>query len=350
MPSLTDIFNTEAMRGSWDVIMKLSIVGTIVSTILSVLGLFSMISVVLRNASTIAYLSNRQFWDTVDETKSDASAKFKSASGLDKVMVVFWFLVPNLKGYSDAASAQFNLTDDDTTMSYILKAAIPSIATIVFSAMCFNGLLFQIYANFSDALLAGAQQLRDIDMAKSVNAFFSEGKDYTITLDADGSMFGGVQGKVAKSIYVDSIQRAGSLSSETKAIVGGRIETVIGGADFKKHFNDIASGMSGMQDYIKTKNETAGENTYAKYVKIKVTPGNRAGKTTMERIQGTTSIFIPATQVTGFNTVEKGINGYIVTLTPNIPSRSTFTIDQKNQSGTTPKTTFLYLEPYKKVA
>lgn len=63
MPNLTQLYNTEGMWGSWELLKKFTLIGYVVQFFLTVYGFLSLVSALLRVSTTIFYLSNRRKFD-----------------------------------------------------------------------------------------------------------------------------------------------------------------------------------------------------------------------------------------------------------------------------------------------
>ena len=72
---LTDLFNSEAFRGSWSWFNKLNFLGAILNGIISVICFISLFCLALQTIFTLSYFCSRNFWDHVDEVKIDQLSK-----------------------------------------------------------------------------------------------------------------------------------------------------------------------------------------------------------------------------------------------------------------------------------
>ena len=346
---LLDIFNSEGMRGAYEIVKKMSIVGVIVQWFLSVMGLMTIASTVLRTSATIFYLSNRSLFDDVDRAKGNTGHSIREAKGFDILYEIFKIICPNIKSYSDYGSAQFNLDEDDTMTTYIIKSAPTTIITLLFAAMCYNGLLFQIYANIAEGLMAVATQVKDLQIAKSVNAWFAQGKEYTITIDTDGLPKNKLKGKIAKYMYRDVVSKVSAITAEEKTTWGSQIESVVANdkgiwAKIKQagnNHNDVKQyygGHASKQNQYRDK-----EDFYASLIDVSVTatgmnPPNKSGQPILIS-SGGYQVFVPVEYILGTKAVKDvSYTGYIINVSSKVPTKSTFDLDSNASSAGKKKT------------
>lgn len=348
MPNLTQIYNTEGMWGSWELLKKFTLIGYVVQFFLTVYGFLSLVSALLRVSTTIFYLSNRRKFDEIDRVQEEGlSNAFKSASGFNKLIVVIYCLLPNIKQQSDADSAQFNLSEDDSIMTYIMKSAPSTIAIIVFSSMAFTGLLFQIYANISNGFLAVAEQARDLPIAKAVTDFFESGKDYGFTLNNVDTPDGQQLYRVARTMYADVISRLNMGDATGKANIGSQIEaSLMSESGVKSCMKTISQNTQKINpkfaNYLKGKPINGQQRSIWNVAKLHCQPAQmkptQAKGSGICLIGNSNTIYVPITSVCPSFSSSSSFTGYTISVSLDIPNESMYTIRQDtSHTGTTRK-------------
>lgn len=237
--NLTDIFATDAFRGSWDVIQKFNFVGLAMNWIISVFCLIGLFLLLVQKMATILYLSGRVTFDTVHELKNEGKgqkffgfgAMTKSVysgnygTGLDAIIGFLLSLVPDFKEYSDyseKAMGRSNLTEDDTIGTWAMKTLFPTVLTIFFLSIGFSGTLFKAYGMVVEGLAAAADKIVDTDLGYYVDRTLSNGTSYKYS--AESNARGSFKNKVFTNVYGKVLSKSGSLSTEVKQTVGRNIE------------------------------------------------------------------------------------------------------------------------------
>ena len=197
--NLLDLFDSYAFRGSLKTIDKFNWVGKLMSYIISVFSMIGLFLVCYQRLISLLYLAGRNTFDTVHEIKSSLSggsgrdafgirSMFTNAmqgggqygTGLDAIVGFLLSLLPDVKKYSDYNPERmaFNVQEDDSCTTYMLKTAIPTIMMIFFFAMGYNGTLWQGYGVIVDAMGTAADQLVSTDLNSIVSTAMNTGKAY----------------------------------------------------------------------------------------------------------------------------------------------------------------------------
>lgn len=162
--NLLDLFDSYAFRGSLKTIDKFNWVGKLMSYIISVFSMLGLFLICYQRLISLLYLAGRNTFDTVHEIKSSLSggsgrdafgirSMFTNAmqgggqygTGLDAIVGFLLSLLPDVKKYSDYNPERmaYNVQEEDSCTTYMLKTAIPTIMLIFFFAMGYNGTLWQ---------------------------------------------------------------------------------------------------------------------------------------------------------------------------------------------------------------
>lgn len=237
---LTDLFTTVAFSGSWEVFAKFNWLGKALQFLISAFCLIGIVLTVVRVTITILYKSSESIFDRVHEihTRAQGNQFFglptavkevaggNFGTGADAIIGFLFFLMPDIVVYSDynPDKLAYNLQKDDTLTTYFLKISLPTIFTIFFFAIGFNGVLWQAYGNIVDAMATVAKKAVDVDLASYVNKALNAGAYYQFSLD-DGTEVGAFKEKVAKSIYNKMLLKMDDLSTSQMQAVGSNIQT-----------------------------------------------------------------------------------------------------------------------------
>lgn len=247
---LTDLFETQAFSGSWEVFSKMNFIGWLLNGIISVFCLIGLFLTCLRIMDSMLYLSGRNLWDTVNELKGKGKGQKAVGMiamgkevyqgnygvGLDAFLGFLLALLPNVKAYSDFADGKmsYNLNEDDTITTYILKISLPSILMIFFFSIGFNGVLWSAFGNVVDALGVAAEAFVEADLDKYVDRALNIGSKYKFVYSADGTDFGKFCQKVAESTYNKVLNKTTDLSSDSSLAIGGKVDSLINSNIFSK--------------------------------------------------------------------------------------------------------------------
>ena len=272
---LTDLFTTVAFSGSWEVFAKFNWLGKALQFLISTFCLLGIVLTVVRVTITILYKSSESIFDRVHEihTRAQGNQFFglptaikevaggNFGTGADAIVGFLFFLMPDIVVYSDYNPDRmaYNLQKDDTLTTYFLKISLPTIFTIFFFAIGFNGVLWQAYGNVVDALATVAKKAVDVDLAAYVNKALNAGAYYQFSLD-DGTEVGAFKEKIAKSLYNRMLLKMDDLSTSQMQTVGSSIQSWVDNqvtaGDIDSHLNVDASSRKVAEDDSAVKNFT----------------------------------------------------------------------------------------------
>ncbi|MFG6347433.1 MAG: hypothetical protein K1W15_01795 [Lachnospiraceae bacterium] len=272
---LTDLFTTVAFSGSWEVFAKFNWLGKALQFLISTFCLLGIVLTVVRVTITILYKSSESIFDRVHEihTRAQGNQFFglptaikevaggNFGTGADAIIGFLFFLMPDIVVYSDYNPDRmaYNLQKDDTLTTYFLKISLPTIFTIFFFAIGFNGVLWQAYGNVVDALATVAKKAVDVDLAAYVNKALNAGAYYQFSLD-DGTEVGAFKEKIAKSLYNRMLLKMDDLSTSQMQTVGSSIQSWVDkqvtAGDIDSHLNVDASSRKVAEDDSAVKNFT----------------------------------------------------------------------------------------------
>lgn len=245
--NLLDLFDSYAFRGSLKTIDKFNWVGKLMSYIISVFSMIGLFLVCYQRLISLLYLAGRNTFDTVHEIKSSLSggsgrdafgirSMFTNAmqgggqygTGLDAIVGFLLSLLPDVKKYSDYNPERmaFNVQEDDSCTTYMLKTAIPTIMMIFFFAMGYNGTLWQGYGVIVDAMGTAADQLVSTDLNSIVSTAMNTGKAYKFSWDASDSDYGDFMQDMVKAVYKQALKNGRDYTSDTQQTVGSYVDNI----------------------------------------------------------------------------------------------------------------------------
>ncbi len=240
---LTELFSMTAFSGSWAVFEKFNWLGKMLNFCISAFCLVGLVLVVIRFTLTILYKSNESIFDRVYELK--ATGKGQKAAGIPAMLkevgngnygvgadVILGFvlsLMPNVKQYSDynPEKMAFNLKEDDTITTYVLKMSLPTIMTIFFFSIGFNGTLWRAYGNVVDAMATAAEGACEVQLAGYVEKAMNAGSYYKFSFDTKNE-WGGFQESIAKDMYNQMLLKSEDLSSAVMRSMGAKVQEAVG--------------------------------------------------------------------------------------------------------------------------
>ena len=241
--TLTDLFYTQAFTGSWEWFSKVNFLGKLMNGIISIFSFLGLFLTVARVLITMLYLSNCNLFDTINDLKSHGKGQSAfgfmgmmkevySANygvGLDAFFGFFLSLFPNVKAYSDYADGKmgYNLAEDDTITTYLLKISLPTIMTIFVFTIGFSGVLWQAFGNVVGALNVAMESLVNIQLDQYMNRALNTGSNYSFGYSADGTQFGKFQQNIAKNVYNKVLSKTVDLTSEKKLDIGQKVDSLI---------------------------------------------------------------------------------------------------------------------------
>jgi hypothetical protein len=249
--SITDLFRTKSFQGSWEVINKFNWVGWLMNSIISIFCLIGLCMVFYQRLITLLYLSSRALFDNVWDMKNSAKGnKFfgfgamgrdlyngNRGVGFDVIIGFFYGLLPNVRAYSDynPDKMAYNLQDDDSVLTYMMKTAIPTVLLVFFFAIGYSGTLAKAYGVVVDALAAAADKAVDINFESYVNSVLSTGDSYKFTIGTNNTETGKLAERISRDIYGKVLSRMNILDTDSRLVVGKNVENwvwtnVVGGS------------------------------------------------------------------------------------------------------------------------
>lgn len=244
-----DIFYTNSFRGAFEWIKKLDWVGLIVQWVISVFSLFGVALVVIRIMTSMLYLSSRSLWEEVHDLKQSNSegdkydfgminmlkswTKGKAGTGFDALIGAVLILLPDVKKYSDFGEKASGDFDQNMTITqYMLKIALPTVMTVFFFAMGFNGTLFQMLAITVDAMGTAADKAISINYAGYVEDLVNSGVGYKFYFNAQNTNLGDFQQGLAKDLYGRLVSEVRGADAEQLYQLGKNVEAYVATIDY----------------------------------------------------------------------------------------------------------------------
>lgn len=242
--NFTDIFYTNSFRGAFEWIKKLDWVGMIVQAVISIFSLFGVALLTIRIMTSMLFLSAKGMWEEVHDLKSGGEtlekdflgmggmvkswASGKAGTGLDAIVGAVLLLLPDVKRYSDfGEKAGGDFGEDITITQYILKIALPTVMTVFFFAMGFNGTLFQALAVTVDFMGTFADKAISVNYAGMAEDLINAGTGYKFAFSADGTNLGKFQQNLAKDVYGRCVSKTRGASAAQLETIGKNIESKI---------------------------------------------------------------------------------------------------------------------------
>lgn len=239
--NFTDIFYTNSFRGAFEWIQKLDWIGMIVQIVISVFSLVGTALLVIRIMTSMLYLSAKGLWEEVHDLKSGGEsdkydfglinmaqswAKGKAGTGLDAIIGAVLILLPDVKRYSDFGEKSGGKFEEDINISqYMLKIALPTVMTVFFFAMGFNGTLFKALAVTVDAMGTVADKAVSINYAGFVDDLVNSGTGYQFVFSASGTNQGELQQSISKDVYGRAVSQLKGANASQLYTIGQNVET-----------------------------------------------------------------------------------------------------------------------------
>ena len=237
---LTALFNTYAFQGSMSTIAKIPWVGPILSGIISVSCFIGLFMVCFGIIMSMLYLSARNLFDRVHELKSAGKGQkffgFMSmgkevfngnyGTGLDAIVGFILAFAPDVKEYSyfKEGSNNFNLTENETVTTFILKISLPTIMTIFFFSMGFNGVLWNMYGVVVNGMGTAAKAFVDTSLSQGVERLLNTGASYQFSFAATKTARGKKCQDIASDLYRNARKNTADLSTENQIAIGASID------------------------------------------------------------------------------------------------------------------------------
>lgn len=322
---LMDLFQTSAFSGSWEVFSKFNWLGALMNFVISTFCLIGIVLIVLRILITLVFKSGEVLWDKVYDLKNGQKGNklfgfpgmFREVYngnygvGLDAAMGFLLSLLPDVKSYSDynPEKMMYNLQEDDTITTYLLKISLPTIMALFVFAIGFNGILLQGFGNVVNAMAYGAKRLVTVDLSAGVAKVMGAGSLYSFSFNTKDEL-GKLKKNVASQIYYKILPKLSNLDTSSMQSLGSKIEnwvdTKLTPKNLNQLFDDNESEISEKStdaasklSYSVTLNSSAG-NTDA-LTGHYVVPLKTLGVTTGEGNVTTVHVFITKKA----NTIEK---------------------------------------------
>lgn len=246
---LTDLFDTEAFRGSWRWFDKINWVGQILNVLISGFCFVSLFSLALQTIITLTYFSMRPFWDKVDTAKKEsASVQLRGknipfgiggmvkesfmptkSGGLDSIFNLIFIFLPNVKQMSEMGDDRDNkLNDDDGLTTWFLKTFPQKVLLILLLSMGFNGTLMKAYGMVVDGCGVFTERVVNYQLDDLVTEIMDSGTNYSFNL-ADTTQRGEVMQDIAEDVYKQVLIATGVTDTIQKQGIGQRIQNQVRG-------------------------------------------------------------------------------------------------------------------------
>ncbi len=311
--NFTDIFYTNSFRGAFSWIAKLNWVGTIVQAVISIFSLLGVALLTIRIMTSLLYLSAKGMWEEVHDLKSQGSQQEKDflglmgmaktwasgskGTGLDAIIVAVLMLLPDVKSYSDFSDkAGDKFSNDISASQYILKIALPTVMTVFFFAMGFNGTLFQALAITVDALGTVADKVISINYSGIIEDLVNTGTGYKFVYDIDGTELGQLKQSIAVDVYGQVIRQIKDADANQLYDMGQKVQTFVDQIDYST-LRDAA----GTSAQMKTNLDGEDQDEFVQYFgyEVVVSGTDMGDKATLSWAM---SEFMPETGVGAVNT------------------------------------------------
>lgn len=263
--NFTDIFYTNSFRGAFQWFKYLDWVGTLVQIVISAFSLFGVALMTIRIMTSLLFLSAKGMWEEVHDLKSQGGSEEKdlfgllgmgkswvqgkAGTGLDAIVGAVLLLLPDVKRYSDfGEKAGGDFSEDMTVTQYILKIAVPTVMTVFFFAMGFNGTLFHALAVTVDFMGDFADRAISVNYTGLVDDLINKNTGYVFTFDLDGTQKGEFQQGLAKDIFGRVVSKVKGIDAPTMEVAGNNIKAWVEGMDFATSPQLTVKIKTGLQD------------------------------------------------------------------------------------------------------
>lgn len=252
---LTDLFDTEAFRGSWRWFDKVNWLGGILNAIISFVCFISLFTIALQIITTLGFFSNRTFWENVHEVKkANASSSLfgkkipfglggyisetfqpTKTSGIDALFNIFFAFLPDIQSISDMNDDRDKngLTEEDTVITWFVKTFPKKCLIILLLSAGFNGSLLKCYGMVVDGGGAALDRVANYQLASKVNNLLDSGSNFDFSLASDGSAKGKMLEGVAKKAYTSIVSSTSVTDAAVKQQIGAKCQNTI-----KESIND----------------------------------------------------------------------------------------------------------------
>ena len=192
---LTDLFDTEAFRGSWRWFDKVNWLGGILNMLISIFCFIALFSIALQIVVTLMYFSQKPFWDNVHNIKQENVGQgfagvpgfikgvgaSKSGTGLDAFVNLIYIFLPDIKNYSEMGdNKDSKLNDDETVGTWLVKTLPRKILIMLLLSMGFNGSLLKCFGMVVDGLGVVTDRVATFQADKLVTNILNAGDNYEL--------------------------------------------------------------------------------------------------------------------------------------------------------------------------
>ena len=274
----TDIFYSSSFRGSVQWFSYFGWLGTVVQIVISVFSLVGVSLIIIRIMTSLLYLSARGLWEEVHELKNGASGdkydlgmgnllkswgQGKAGTGIDAILGAVLVLLPDVIKYSDfsdKAGGKEKMDKDITVTQYIMKIAIPTIMSVFFFAMGFNGTLVEGLAVTVDAMGSLADQAVSVNYSGFVDDLVAKGTGYKFKYSMEGTKEGKLKNQIAKNIYAKVVSTIDGVNVAQQSEIGTKIEIFV-----DAYFDSLIAQSTGINVELqeKLKGETPADGSAA---------------------------------------------------------------------------------------
>lgn len=276
---LTDLFDSEAFRGSWSWFNKLNFLGYILNGIISVLCFISLFCVGVQIIFTLSYFAAPNFWKRVDELKKEQLSKeffgvkdlinggvgnMVSSRGIESLVNLFFIFLPNIKQLSEMGdNRESNINEDDTVMTWLIKTFPRKILIIILLCAGFKGTLMQCFGMVADAGGVIVQRIADYNLDEVIDNVLDSGNNYTFSLADDGSEKGEVLDDICHEVYKMAVAKSETKETAGRMKIGNAVESAV-----KAEVND-ANMLSAVVNNGATADSLSADDW--KYIKLSMT-------------------------------------------------------------------------------
>lgn len=238
--NFTDIFYTNSFRGTFEWVNKMDFIGMGCQWVLSVFSVIGVVLIVVRIVTSLLVINARGLCQEIHDIKQSGSgdlydlgmvgmvksvAQGKHGTGADAIISAALCLAPDFIKYSDfAENSGMQFDNDVTTSQYMLKIAIPTVMSVFFFAMGFNGTLWHALAVTVDGMGAIADKAVSVNYAAIVDDLVNSNAGYKFQFGSLGTNLGGYQQDIAKDIYGRAVSHLENPSSAQLQAIGRTVE------------------------------------------------------------------------------------------------------------------------------
>lgn len=246
---LTDLFDTEAFRGSWRWFDKVNWIGGLLNAIISFVCFISLFTIALQIITTLAFFSNRIFWENVHEVKkaNSTSTLFgknipfglggyisetfnpTKTSGVDALFNIFFAFLPDIQNISDMNDdrEKNGLVEEDTVITWFVKTFPKKCLIILLLSAGFNGSLMKCYGMVVDGGGAALDRVANYQLADKVNNLLDSGSNFDFSLASDGTAKGKMLEGIAKKAYTSVVSSTSVTDAAVKQQIGAKCQSLV---------------------------------------------------------------------------------------------------------------------------